>query len=197
MTPPVDPPTAPEHDDSRLDGYTLDQLSDYLDVGMTPPNPDIDSSAACQIALTSLRRVRAASALLLDAEADDESPPGDGWVERILNAISLDFHAGRSIPVAHPSPRAVITTTEGAIRGLIRAAGDTVHGLLVGRCTLDGDITTPGAPIRIRVDASVFWGQQIPKTATQLQEAISLAMSNQTELNVTAIDVTVHDIYRP
>jgi len=197
MTTPTDPAATPEHDDSHLDGHTLDQLSDYLDADMTPPNPEIDSSPTCQIALASLRRVRAASALLLDADAEHESALEDGWFDRILNAISLDFHAGRSIPVPNPSSSAVITTTEGAIRGLIRAAGDTVHGLLVGRCTLDGEITTQGAPIRIRVDASVYWGRPIPETATQLQEAISLALSTQTELNVTAIDVTVHDIYRP
>ena len=197
MTMPIDPSPTPGDGATDFDGYTLDQLSDYLDAGMSPPDPAIDTSPECQLALAALRRVRDASAALLETEAAHDPPLDDRWVAGILGAISLDAHAGRTIPVSQPSPSVRITTTEGAVRGLIRAAGDEVAGLIVGRCRFDGDVTVPGAPIRIRVDASVMWGRPIKDSAALLQRAVAAAISAQTELNVTDIDVTVHDVFLP
>jgi len=183
--------------DDLIDGYTLDQLSDYLDDGMTPADPGIDNSPACQIALASLRSVRAATVAMIEAEAATEPEPDTAWFARMLGAISLNAHAGRRIPLPYPDPTVHLTSTEGAIRGLIRAAGDTTPGALVGRCTLNGDITTVGAPIHVHIDATVQWGSNISDTTSRLRNSILTALQDQTSLNITQIDITVHDVHLP
>ena len=37
--------------DDDLDGHTFDELAEYLDRDRTPRDPDIESSAACRLAL--------------------------------------------------------------------------------------------------------------------------------------------------
>ena len=178
-----------------LDGHSIDELSDYLDAGRRPYDASIEESPGCQIALDAMLRLRATSFSLLESEASTEPAPRDGWVAGILNRIGFESQAGRTIPVQHPSERAALSLTEGAVRGLIRAAGDSVTGVLVGRCTLQGDVTRPGEPIVVLVDASIFWGEPIPATAARLREAIYAELLRHTELNVVSIDVTVHDVH--
>ena len=85
--------------------------------------------------------------------------------------------------------------SEGAVRGLVRAAGDAVSGTLIGACVLIGDVTEPGSPITVAVEASVFWGQRIGSTAGHIRAAIESALLLHTELTIVAIDVTVTDVY--
>lgn len=178
-----------------LDGHSLDDLSDYLDAGCTPANASIDASPSCQIALASLARLAQVSGTLLDAQAIKESEPDEAWIEGILQNIRREARAGRSIPIRHPDPTAELAITEGSVRGLIRAAGDTITGLLVGRCILDGDVKTQGAPITIKVDASVGWGTSIPDAADRLRETIHVMLSRHTDINIAGIDVTVTDVH--
>lgn len=178
-----------------LDGHTIEQLSDYLAAGRQPFDPSIESSPGCQIALAAMMRLRSVSLSLLESEAVDEPARDDSWVAGILNSIGLEAQAGRSIPVQHPSGMASLSLTEGAVRGLVRAAGDSVTGVLIGRCTLQGDVTVPGSPITVLVDASVFWGEPIPTAAAKVREAIYAELLRHTELNIVAIDVTVHDVH--
>ncbi|MBC7725603.1 MAG: Asp23/Gls24 family envelope stress response protein [Burkholderiaceae bacterium] len=184
-----------ELDETGLDGHTLDELSDYLDRGRVPADPAIEASPGCQIALRALERVRTVSASLLAGEARDTAD--DGWVATIIGSISLDARAGRDIPVTHSDPSARLSLTEGAVRGLIRAAGDSVGGVLIGRCRLDGDVTIPGEPITVHVDASVFYGERIPDAAQRVRQAIYRDLGRHTELVVEAVDVTVHDVQAP
>ncbi len=177
-----------------LDGHTIEELSDYLDAGRTPVDPSIDRSPGCQIALDALGRLRALIPELLAADTAAEPAPDEGWVQNILAGIALDARAGRRIPITVPVRAADLGITEGAVRGLIRAAESAVPGVLVGKCWLDGDVTVPGEPIRVRVDVSVPYGDPIPDLADRLREEIGARLIAHTTLNVTAIDITVHDI---
>lgn len=178
-----------------LDGHTIDELSDYLDADRTPSDASIDDSPGCQLALQAMERLRTLSSSLIDADIRIAPPPPDGWVERILRSIAFDAHAGRRIPINHPSPTADLAITEGAVRGLIRAAETDVDGVITGRCRLEGDVATPGAPVTVTIDASVLWGQSLPERAQLLRDAIAKRLATHTDLNVVGIDVTIHDIH--
>lgn len=182
-------------DTSLIAGHTLDELSDYLDRGRSPADPSIDDSPDCQIALASLERLRSLSLRVVELDAETQPAASDSWVAGILSQIGLEAHAGRDIPMQHSNPDARLVITEGAVRGLIRTAGDSVGGVLVGRCRLDGDVTVPGAPISIALDATVFWGERIPDVVVRLREAIFTELLRHTELDVVAIDITVHDVH--
>lgn len=174
----------------------LDVYADYLDRGEQPPAELIDASPENQLAWAALLRVRDAAGSLVDLEAEAaENPFATGWVESILANVQREVRSGRSIPLTHPSPRAKLTVTEAAVLGLVRAAGDSVDGVLIGRCVLDGDVEQPGAPVRVRVEASVFWGESIPERAEVLRAAIAHTLLEHTELTVESIDVTVTDVH--
>ncbi|WP_241975284.1 Asp23/Gls24 family envelope stress response protein [Cryobacterium sp. MDB1-18-2] len=200
MTPPNMPDAASDwylsdNEPGHLDGHTIEELNDYLDRGRVPANLSIDTSPACQIALASLERLSSAMSSLLQDEADRADVRDDSWVGAIMDGIVRDARSGRDIPLEHPSPHARLFVTEGAVRGLVRAAGDTVANLIVGRCRLDGDLATPGAPITIAINASIYRGESIPALAEQLRQTVAAALSAHTELTIAAIDVTIQDIY--
>lgn len=187
-------------DDGLRGGDVSDDVfatfNDYLDRGEHPPAELIDASPENQLAWSALVRVREAAGALVDLEAEAaESTMAAGWVENILANVQREVRAGRSIPLTHPSPRAKLSLTEAAVLGLIRAAGDSVDGVLIGRCVLEGDVSTPGAPVQVRVEASVFWGESIPERAEVLRGAIAHALLGHTELAVESIDVTVTDVH--
>ena len=177
-----------------LDGHTMDELADYLDAGRQPADPSIDASPGCRIALDALERLRRLGPALLDQDTAGEPQPDDNWVRSILDGIARDARAGRRIPFPVAEPDDDLGITEGAVRGLIRAAGDGVPGVLIGRCRLDGEVTTPGAPVRIEVEASVPYGLPISRLAERLRDEIGERLRTHTELNVTGIDIVVHDV---
>jgi len=179
-----------------LDGHTIEDLTDYLDAGRTPPDPSIDASPGCRLALDALERLRDLTPELLSADSAAEPEVEEAWVERILTGITLDARAGRRIPFSAPSPHADLGITEGAVRGLMRAAESAVPGILVGRCRLDGDVTEPGAPIRVCVEVSVPYGPPIPLLAERLRTEIATSLMTHTELNITGVDVIVQDVRR-
>ncbi|WP_407358520.1 Asp23/Gls24 family envelope stress response protein [Microbacterium sp. LTA6] len=177
-----------------LDGHAIEDLTDYLDAGRAPADPSIDGSPGCQLALDALERLRGLTPALVAADTAAEPAADARWVDRILSGIALDARSGRRIPLASPDPSVDFGVTEGAVRGLIRAAENAVPGVLVGRCRLDGDVTQIGAPIRIDIDVSVPYGQVIPRLADRLRAEVADRLNANTELNVTAIDITIHDI---
>ena len=179
-----------------LAGHTFEELSDYLDRDRTPADPSIDGSPECQTALSGMQRLRRTHRALLRKDVQLESEREDSWVSSILQHISLEARAGRDIPISHPSPTARLSVTEGAVRGILRAAGDSVPNIIVGRCRLDGDVTEPGAPVTVRVDATVLEGEVIPSLADQLRDALYAALHQHTELAVEAVDITVRDLYQ-
>jgi len=177
-----------------LDGHTMDELADYLDAGRTPADPTIDSSPGCRIALDALERLRRLGPALLDRDAAAEPQADESWVRSIIDGIARDARAGRRIPFPVAEPDDDLGITEGAVRGLIRTAGDAIPGVLVGRSRLDGDVTVPGAPIRIHVEASVTYGLPIARLAERLRMEIGDRLRTHAELNITEVDIVVHDV---
>ena len=177
-----------------LDGHTLDELTDYLEAGRRPADRSIDESPGCQLALDALERLHGLGAELLAAEAAAEPAVDESWVDRVLSGIAMDARAGRRIPFASSDPHVDLAITEGAVRGLVRAAESAVPGLLIGRCRLEGDVTVADAPIRIRIDASALHGQPIPVVAEQLRVEVDRRVRAHTELNIVAIDIAIRDI---
>lgn len=194
--------SVPPHDDPAmtaepsLDGHTIDQLSDYLDADRMPADPSIDNSPGCQLALAALVRLRVLAGSLLEDEASAQPARDDSWIQRILAVIGQESRAGRDIPLSHPSERASLSITEGAVRGLIRSVGDALGTLVIGRCVLVGDVTVPGEPITVAIDASAVWGRPVTETVVEARDAIFSALRLHTELDVVAVDITVHDIQR-
>ncbi|TFC91765.1 MULTISPECIES: hypothetical protein [Cryobacterium] len=179
-----------------LAGHTFEELSDYLDRDRTPADPSIDGSPECQTALSGMQRLRRTHRDLLLKDVQLEAEREDSWVTSILQHISLEARAGRDIPISHPSPTARVSVTEGAVRGILRAAGDSVPNIIVGRCRLDGDVTAPGAPVTVRVDATVLQGEIIASLADQLRDALYAALRQHTELAVESVDITIRDLYQ-
>ncbi|MCJ1683149.1 Asp23/Gls24 family envelope stress response protein [Rathayibacter sp. VKM Ac-2928] len=182
----------PEDD---LDGHTLEELGEYLDRGRTPVDPSIEGSAACRLALANLTRLNELSASALRRRADAEPDRDEVWIAGLLDAIRSEVRSGRDVPVRHPDPTLRLALTEAAVRGMIRRAGDTMGGVIMGRCTLDGDVATPGAVIRIDVTFALEFGIPVATVADRLRERIRYALERHTELVVGAIDVTVDDVY--
>jgi uncharacterized alkaline shock family protein YloU len=200
MTSPDEPYVAFDLDSAdrelaHLAGHTIEELSEYLDRGRTPSDPTIDDSPECQIALRSLQHLHTVQRSLLSSDIERESEKTDGWVRSILQHINLEAHSGRDIPLEHPSPTARLFVTEGAVRGILRATGDVVENIMIGRCRLDGDVGDPGAPITIRIDAAVRQGENIPAKATELRLALYAALTEHTDLRVAALDITIRDLY--
>jgi hypothetical protein len=177
-----------------LNGHSVDELADYYDAGLAPADPSIDDSAGCQIALAAIRRLRVLTNAFIEDEARALQPLDEGWVTGILSQISLQARAGRDIPLDLLGDEGRVVITEGAVRAIIRAAGDRIPGLIVGRVGLIGDITSPGEPVTIDVDATVMWGRSIPDSAEQLKHAVDEDVRKHTYLNVMSVDVNVHDV---
>lgn len=177
-----------------LDGHTIDELADYLDAGMTPPDPSIDDSPACQNALAAILRLRQSTLGSLDVAAAAEPPVDESWIGGVLANISLEARAGRDVPLRPEAPTERPVLTEGAIRSLVRGAGDAVPDALVARCRLEGDVTVLGAPVRVVVEIAVRTGSTIHTVADAVRQAVADELAAQTDLVVEAVDVAVKDL---
>jgi uncharacterized alkaline shock family protein YloU len=186
----------PGMDPESLDGHTIEELSEYLDSGRFPPESSIDESAGCQIALEALERLRSLTPDLIAADTAAEPEADESWVRSILAGIAVDARAGRRIPVVIEPLGADAGITEGAVRGVIRAAESAVPGILVGRSRFDGDVTVAGEPVVVQVDVCVPYGAPIPDLVARLRAEISRRLTAHTTLNVTGIDITVSDVRR-
>ena len=185
---------SPGFDDEDLDGHTIEELTDYLEAGRTPRNASIEGSPGCMLALDALARLHALTPALIASDEAAEPQPEASWVEGIIAGIAMDARSGRRIPLAAPDDDADLAITEGAVRGLIRAAENVFPGVLIGRCVLTGDVTVPGESIGVEVDASVPFGEPIVQLAEQLRSEIAERLEKHTRLVVTGIDITIRDI---
>lgn len=181
-------------DPADLDGHTIDELTDYLESGREPRVASIEESPGCQLALDALARLHGLGGALMAADTEAEGPVDDSWVDRIIGNIAMDARAGRPIPFASDDEAVELTITEGAVRGLIRGAEEVVPGLLVGRCRLDGDVSVPGAPVRVEIDASVLHGTPLHALADGLRTEVDDRLRRHTEMQIVAIDVAIKDI---
>ena len=192
---PLDEAHELELENTDLDGHSIEELSDYLDAGRLPRDESIESSPGCLIALASLERLRNAAWALLEAEADADPERDSAWIGRLMGTISREARAGRDIPISSGDASVALSVTEGSVRGLIRAAGDDVGGVLIASCSLDGDVTRPGEPITVNIAASVAWGLSLPMLAQELRASILAALARHTELVVEGVNVTIRDIH--
>ncbi|OUE26789.1 hypothetical protein BFL36_03205 [Clavibacter michiganensis] len=193
VVPPAEPLPAPALD---ADGDPVDMaaLADYLDRGRTPRIAAYEDDPDTRNALRALEHMRDLGRELVEVEAEEADAPGDDFFRGVLAHISHESRAGRDIPLSHPDPGVRLALTEGAVRTLVRQAGDEVPGVLIGRCTLDGDVTLTGAPVRVALTMSVVWGDPLPALAQRVRERVHAALLRHTELRVEGIDVTVVDV---
>jgi uncharacterized alkaline shock family protein YloU len=183
-------------DAAHLDGHTIEELGEYLDRGRMPRDESIETSAAAQHALAALSRLRSVAPKLIEAEADSAPVRPPSWFKTILDQIGVQAHAGRDIPLHHEDERTTLQISEGAVRALIRDVGDAIDGILVERSKLDGDVETPGEPIRVRIDVSIYSTAEPSEVLEELNREVAAALATHTELNVTAIEVKVRDFDR-
>jgi len=111
----------------------------------------------------------------------------------LLANLTREVSAGRDIPITHDSPTARLSVSEGAVRGMIRAAGDSVGGIVTGRCRLEGDVTVLGEPIIVLVEANAFWADSLADAEEDVRRAVRAEIERHTDLDITAIDVTIED----
>lgn len=187
--------TDAESESVGTSGYTLDDLSAYLDRGRTPAIAAIDDSPECQAMLASMERVGSLARDLLAQDVREHPTLEEGWLGGLLTSISREIKAGRDIPLTSPDPRATLTVTEGAVRELVRAAGDSVDGVLVGSCSLFGDVTVPGSGIRVALTISVILNSPVQELAEAVRQRVYSELLSHTELAVEGIDVTVTDVH--
>jgi hypothetical protein len=176
-------------------GYTIDDLSDYLDRGRSPAIEAIDTNAECQAMLASLARVSGLSMVLLEDDASKGPPLDEAWLSSLLGTIGRELRAGRDIPISGEDDATQLSVSEGAIRELVRAAGDSVDGVLVGRCELIGDIGEATAEIVVHVTISVVLSAPVLELAQHVRERVHTELLRHTRLHVTAIDITVTDVH--
>ncbi len=173
------------HDDIGGSGYSLDDLSAYLDRGRTPPIAAIDRNPECQALLDAMTRLGALSQQLVDRDVAEQAPT-PGWLDGLLDTVAQEVRAGKDLPYAEG-----LVVTEGAVRTLVREAGDGVPGALVGRTRIrDLD----GAP-RIEIELSVLGDRPLVAVADQVREVVAAALLRHTPLTSAAIDVTVVDVH--
>ena len=191
----TDPSITTEGDaPADLDGHTLEELSDYLDRGRTPRDSSIEGSAACRIALVDLQRLRDLSEGFLAEPLAAPSPAQDRWVAGVLSRINRTARAGRDLPLDDPDPAGALLLTEGALRSLVRSAGDAFPGFLVGRVRFLEPISTPTAEIALEVHVDVMSGVVIGPAVAALRTVIAAAIRAHTRLTVGTIDVVVRDV---
>lgn len=180
-----------------LDGHTIEELTDYLEAGRSPVDPSIEGSPGCRLALDALERLRALTPELLAHDTAAAGPVDAGWVDHILSGISMDARAGRRIPYLVDDAHIDLGVTEGAVRGLVRAAEEEFPGVLLGRCRLEGDVSVPGAPVAVDVEVSVPYGMPLHRLADDLRATIAARLATHTALQVSRIDLTIHDVALP
>lgn len=175
-------------------GHSLAELSEYLDTGRIGNPEHLAQCPECQSGLASLRRLSALGHDLLDADVTEAGSGSDDWMQAILGNLRLELRPGRSIPVRGDDPEDLLSETEGAVSALIESIADGLPGTAAGKCRLQGDVTEPGAPITVGVEIAVVFGHPLEERAAALRRELAETLARDTELNVTAIDVTITDV---
>ena len=177
-------------------GFTVEDLSDYLERGRQPYDPEIESSPECLAMLDSIERLGALSRDLVARDVAQHPTVDETWLGGLLQAIGQEVRAGRDIPLSSPDPRTSLVITEGAVRELVRRAGDSVDGVLVGSCSLEGDVTDPEAPIRVSLTISVVLSVPVVALAEAVRQRVYSELLKHTELSIDSVDVTVSDVHQ-
>lgn len=178
-------------DDIGGSGYSLEDLSAYLDRGRTPRIPAIERNAECQAILASMDRMGRLSREIVEEQAAE--PLAESWYDDIMREVMREFRAGRDIPLARTADGTELVVTEGALYELIRSVGDGIDGLFVGRVRVDQ--AEPEAPLDVRVTVSVRFGRPMTAVVEQMRDGIRSAIEQHGDLRVGRVDVTVGDVH--
>lgn len=174
-------------DDIGGSGYTLEDLSAYLDSGREPRVAAIEDNPECRAVLDALGRMSAVSHQLVEEDAIDLEP---SWFDGVMAQVAREVKAGRDIPVDDTDDTHV-TITEGAVRAMLREAGDRIPGVIVERTRVFGDLDDPEAPLAAELRVSVAYGRRIRDTAELVRRAAADALSRHAERPVASVDVIV------
>lgn len=177
-------------------GYTLDELADYHDRGRTPAIAAIDGDPQCRAVLDSMTHLGALSRELLERDARTEV--AESWFQQILGEVARESRAGRDLPLLDDEPVRVVVT-EGAVRGLVRGAGDQVDGVLVERVDV---ALTDTDRIDVRMTISVLHSI-VPRdggllgVADRVRRGVHDALEDHAGWTVGEIDVIVDSLRTP
>lgn len=178
------------------DGVSIERISDYLDDGREPYDPLIEDDPSALAQLVALKRLRSITGrLLADEVATASTAPAPSWIADVMSRVRLESRSGREIPLTSTDLRTTLHITEGAVRGLIREAGDAVDGAVVISCAIIGDVSQPDAAVRVEVSISALYGVEVPALADEVRGAVARHLLQQTELVVESVDVTVRDVH--
>lgn len=200
----ADGPQGADAADAGVDGAAVDvdpgaasteRLADYLDAGRQPWDPALEEHPGNRARLAAMERLRALTGRMLADDAETECATAPSWVAGVLDQVRQEARTGRDIPLAPPGERVQLTLTEGAVRGLVREAGDGVDGCVVLSCRLDGDVTVPGEPVVVSVVVSVLFGRSFDEVSDAVRTAVAAALAEQTEIVVARLDVSVRDVH--
>lgn len=178
-------------------GRTIEDLSDYLDTGITEDLDHLRACPQCQAGLAALRRLQNVTQDLLAADLADAASDDGPWLETILANLDLEIKAGRSVPLTPDHPGDLLYQSEGALTGLVRAVGDTVEGVMIGKCRFTGDITVPGEQVTLDVDISARYGYRLPNLAQTLRRELDTALATHSDLNIAAVNITITELQLP
>ena len=177
-------------------GRHIEDLSDYLDTGASPDAQHIGHCPQCQARLAGLRSLNAVARDLLDDDVATASAGDSSWLDGIVANLQLETRAGRSIPLEGGAMED-LSETEGSVIAMVRAMGDSLGGVLIGRCRLDGEVELPGAPVDVNINVSARYGYQLPSLAQELRAAVLAQLLLHTELNIAAVNVAFTDMRPP
>lgn len=177
-------------------GRRIEDLSDYLETGISADIEHIEHCPQCQARLAGLRSLSAAALDLMADDVASAGADGAGWLDGMLANLRMETRAGRSIPLTG-GPLDELTETEGAVIAMIRSIGDSLGGVLIGRCRLEGDVSVAMAPVEVHINVSARYGYPLPSLAQELRDAVLAELLMHTELNVVAVNVAFTDIRPP
>lgn len=178
--------------DDRHGTFTLDELSDYLDTDRTPVRTDIETDPDAVAALDRLQALRTASRDLLDDEVS--AGADERWISSVLASIRTTAHAGRDIPVPDDDPAAHLVVTEGALRGLVRALGDDVPGVVVRRTRFTGDVGVPGGDVDVDVTIVATLEASVADRAEALRAHVTSVLGAHAPFRIRSLVVRVADV---
>jgi hypothetical protein len=180
-------------DDGRIDdsdiggsGYSLDELSAYLDRGRSPAIAAIDTNAECRALLDGMQRLGSLSRSLVEHDSAIAPQPAPGWLETVMSSVTLEVRAGRDIPYPAATASVELSISEGAVRELVRRAGDGVPGVLVGRVRV--------ADERVELSVSAVADRPLRLIADEVRAAVQAELQRHTPVNPAAVDVTIADV---
>lgn len=176
-------------------GHSLDELEEYLRTGQSTAEQHYERCPECQSGLAGLRALHRLTGELAAADTEQADSDDEPWLQSILGNLRLEMRSGRSIPLQSEYPEDSFAETEGSLVALIRSTGDNVDGATIGKCRLHGNITEPGAEVRIEVNVTAFFGYPLPAMVESLRTRIADTVRTQTELNLTEVDVSVTDVH--